>query len=245
MRDLEPVELLDLAFEGTTPHGFLRVPLQDEPPPLVLLLPGADSTKEELFEPGEHLLARGLAVAAFDGPGQGLVSFAMTLRPDYEVAVSAMLDALLGRGDLDGGRVAVAGISYGGLFACRAAATDSRVRAVAAISSWYSTSRRLAGFDRLPRAGVLHFMGPDAERVLDEMTLADVAERVRSRCCRSAARRTEHPRQLRPRRSPRLVAGSVTTVVDEDGVPVCNNIWYKARPLAADWLSETLQALPR
>lgn len=159
--------------------GFLRIPLRGEPPPLVLLLPGADSTKEELLELGEHPLARERAVAAFDGPGQGLVSFEMMLRPDHEVAVRAMLDALVGRSDLDGGRVAVAGISYGGLFACRAVASDSRIRAVASISSWYATAGRIAGLDRLSRAGVLHSMGPDAEAVLEEMTLVDVAEQVR------------------------------------------------------------------
>lgn len=36
------------------------------------------------------------------------------------------------------------------------------------------------------------------------------------------------------------MSGPVTTVIFEDGVHVCNNIWYKARPLAADWLVETL-----
>lgn len=174
-----PMELLEVPFEGALLRGYVRVPPGVTSPPLVLLLPGADSTKEELFDLGEHMLARGLAIAAFDGPGQGLVSFEMKLRPDYEVAVAAMLDALSGRSDVDRSRVAVAGISYGGLFGCRAAAFDERIRAVVSISSWYTPAGRFASLDRLSRAGVLHYMGEDAESVLPAMTLADVASRVR------------------------------------------------------------------
>ena len=33
--------------------------------------------------------------------------------------------------------------------------------------------------------------------------------------------------------------GPVTNVVFDDGVHILNNIWYKARPLVADWLAET------
>ena len=34
--------------------------------------------------------------------------------------------------------------------------------------------------------------------------------------------------------------GPVTNVVFEDGVHILNNIYYKARPLVADWLAEAL-----
>ncbi|MHB1987793.1 MAG: alpha/beta hydrolase family protein [Acidimicrobiales bacterium] len=235
-----PMELIDVPFEGVQLHGYLRVPPCTEPPPLVLLLPGADSTKEELFNLGEHMVSRGLAVAAFDGPGQGLVSFEMKLRPDYEIAVSAMLDSLVDRPDIDGERVAVAGISYGGLFACRAAAFDERVRAVVSMSSWYSPAGRFAHLDRLSRTGVLHYMGEDAESVLATMTLAGVADRVRVPLLQIYG--AEDPAS--PPSEAAKVAGEVTgpeqTIVFEDGVHVCNNIWYKARPLAADWLCEQL-----
>ena len=98
--------------------------------------------KEELFNLADHIVARGLAAAAFDGPGQGMVSFGAKLRPDQEVAVQAIIDALAARPDLDGRRVGIAGISYGGLFAIRTAAMDDRVRAVVAMSSWYTPAGR-------------------------------------------------------------------------------------------------------
>src|SRR5919201_4448059 len=50
-----------------------RVPQLDEdrPPPLVLLLPGLDSTKEEFLAWEDVFLARGFATLSLDGPGQG------------------------------------------------------------------------------------------------------------------------------------------------------------------------------
>ncbi len=239
-----PMTMIEVDFEGVRLRGYLRVPHAPEPPPLVLLLPGADSTKEELFDLAEHMVARGLAVAAFDGPGQGLVSFEMKLRPDYELAVHAMLDTLLARGDIDPGRVAVAGISYGGLFACRAAAFDERIRAVVSMSSWYSPAGRFAHLDRLSRAGVLHSMGPDAEAVLAEITLAGVAAQVRVPVLQIYGAKDPASPPAEAERVAAELGGPVTTVVFDDGVHVCNNIWYEARPLAADWLAETLQAAP-
>src|ERR1035438_1592929 len=129
-----PMEILTVPFRDMMLNGYLRIPPGVARPPVVLLLPGADSTKEELYQLGEYVVARGLAFAAFDGPGQGSVSFEGKLGPDYELAVQVIIDALAGRADLDPGRLAVGGISYGGLFAIRAAAIDDRVRAVVSLS---------------------------------------------------------------------------------------------------------------
>ena len=42
-------------------------------------------------------LERGMATASLDGPGQGESGYDLPIRPDYEVAVAALLDALDGR----------------------------------------------------------------------------------------------------------------------------------------------------
>ena len=55
----------------TAGDSYLRVPDQAGRPPIVLLLPGADSAKEELYNLADHIVARGLAVAAFDGARPG------------------------------------------------------------------------------------------------------------------------------------------------------------------------------
>ena len=101
--------------------------------------------------------------------------------------MQAILDALAARPDLDGGRVAVGGISYGGMFAIRTAAADERVRAVFAMSTWYTPAGRFAEMDDLTRPGQYQHHGPDPAANMAAMTVAGVAGRAPCRCCRSTA----------------------------------------------------------
>jgi dienelactone hydrolase len=235
-----PMELLEVPFEGTALPGYLRRPAGSERPPLVVLVPGADSTKEELFNLTEHILAQGVATFAFDGPGHGAVSFELKLRPDYEVPIRAVIDHLHGRPDLDTSRLGLGGISYGGLFACRGAAFDERVRAVFSMSSWYTPAGRYAAQDPVSQTGLRQYMGDDPGAVQDAMTMAGAAERISVPLLQvygalDPASPPEHAYRVE-----REARGATTTVVYEDGVHVCNNVWYKARPLVARWLAENL-----
>ncbi|MFH8936403.1 alpha/beta hydrolase family protein [Streptomyces griseosporeus] len=110
--------------EGFT--GWLRGPA--DAPGTVVVVPGLDSAKEEFLDLASALLARGLAVFAMDGPGQGTLAATTTLRPDYEQVVGRVVDAL------GVARVGVVGLSLGGFFAARAAALEPRVAAAATVS---------------------------------------------------------------------------------------------------------------
>jgi 2,6-dihydroxypseudooxynicotine hydrolase len=235
-----PAQLLAVPFESMTLNGYLRVPAGAGRPPVVLLLPGGDSTKEELYNLGDHIVARGLACAAFDGPGQGMVSTVAKLRPDYEVAVAAMIDSLQQRDDVDAARLAVGGISYGGLFGIRTAASDDRVRAVVAISSWYTPAGRFARMEPLTRTGQYQHLGADPASVMDSITLAGLAGHAKVPLLQVYG---GLDRESPPSHGDRIAAeygGPVTTVVYPDGVHVVNNVWYQARPMVADWLAQTL-----
>ena len=98
----------------------------------MILFGGLDTTKEDAFEFSRYFLQRGVATFAFDGPGQGEVFEHMNARMDFERVVGAVLDRLGDRADLDSGRFGVVGRSTGGHWACRAAALEPRIRAVAA-----------------------------------------------------------------------------------------------------------------
>ena len=235
-----PMEILGVPFGGLTLPGYLRLPAGVQRPPVVLLLPGADSAKEELFNLADHIVARGLAVAAFDGPGQGMLSFDSKLRPDQEVAVRAILDALTARPDVDGGRAGVGGISYGGLFAIRTAAVDDRVRAVFTMSSWYTPAGRFAEMDDLTRPGQFQHHGPDPAANMAAMTLAGVAARARAPLLQLYGGHDPGSPPVHGERIAAEYGGPVTTVIYPDGVHILNNLWYQARPLVADWLAETL-----
>lgn len=235
-----PMEILTVPFEGMTLNGYLRVPAGASRPPVVLLLPGADSTKEELYNLGDYIVVRGLAFAAFDGPGQGMVSFEGKLRPDYEVAVRAIIDSLAARGDLDASRLAVGGISYGGLFAIRAAAADERIRAVVSISSWYTPAGRFETMEPLSRAGQYQHLGPDPAAVMESITLAGAASRATVPLLQVYGGLDPASPPSQAEKIASEYGGPVTTVVYDDGVHIVNNIWYKARPMVADWLAQAI-----
>ncbi|QES51856.1 alpha/beta hydrolase [Streptomyces venezuelae] len=110
--------------EGFT--GWLRGP--SDAPGTVIVVPGLDSAKEEFLDLVSALLARGLAVFAMDGPGQGVLAATTTFTPDYERVVGRVIDALGVE------RAGLVGLSLGGYFAARAAALEPRVAAVATVS---------------------------------------------------------------------------------------------------------------
>src|SRR5690606_14987226 len=59
-KQLDPsAERLEMPFEGITMAANLRRPAGRERPPLVILLPGLDSTKEEFFNWENVFLQRG------------------------------------------------------------------------------------------------------------------------------------------------------------------------------------------
>src|SRR5581483_8717406 len=96
-RLLDPsAERVEIALDGFTMAGKLRKPAGVAKPPLVLLLPGLDSTKEEFFNWEQVFLERGLATFSLDGPGQGETGLRSSIYPDYERAVAAVLDEVDG-----------------------------------------------------------------------------------------------------------------------------------------------------
>ncbi len=237
-----PFEVVEVPFEETTLPGYLRKPRNVDRPPVVVLLPGADSTKEELYDQAEHLVRRGVAAFPFDGPGHGLVSFRLKLRPDEEVAVSAVLDHLAKRDDLDHARTGVLGISYGGLFAIRAAAVDERIRTAVSLSSWYSPAGRYATQEPLSQSGLRQYMGDNPAAVQDAISVEGHAQRVRVPVLQIyGAQDPASPRDQAERTAAEL-GGPNELVVFEEGVHVSNNVPYRSRTLAADWLAEQLGA---
>ena len=131
-------------------------------PPLVLLLPGLDSTKEEFFHWEQVFLDRGLATFSLDGPGQGEVSKTSHIWPNYEAAVTKAIDALEQRG-FD--NVGAAGVSLGGYYAPRAAAYEKRLRAVVGIGGPFTFGEC---WEQMP--------GPTRDTVMHHTGAADLEE---------------------------------------------------------------------
>jgi pimeloyl-ACP methyl ester carboxylesterase len=236
-RHLDPgAKRVEVPFEGETLVGNLR-----QPPgagPLVLLLPGLDSTKEEFFNWEEVFLARGLATFSFDGPGQGESGFATHIRPDYEAAVSAALDVLAWDGP-----VGACGVSLGGYYAPRAAAREPRVRAVAGVSGAFNFGECWDGLPPLTREAFAHHSGAEDEEDARSKALELDLAPVIAELDRPALMVTGKLDRIIPWEQTKRIADEAPNgqfVLYEEGNHVCNNIPYKYRPLVADWLAKEL-----
>jgi len=133
-------------------YWLLLPPAHRRPPgplPTVLLCNGLDSmTEVEPLSLAEAFLERGFAAVLFDGPGQGINLGQQPLREDMERVVAGLLQQLRNQAFVDGGRMAFAGISYGGYIALRVAqALGREFRCVVNLSGGPS----IAAFDQLPR----------------------------------------------------------------------------------------------
>ena len=244
-RLLDPrAERVEVPFEGGTMVSNLRRPAGVARPPLVLLLPGLDSTKEEFFHWENVFLARGMATLSLDGPGQGETGYHTVIHPDYEVAPAAMLDHLTGRGDLDLGRVGVVGVSLGGYYAPRTAAFEPRIKAVCAIGGPYDFGEFFAERPAISRETFLHHSGTDtleaAQAVASRLSLEGVAERIAQPFLVIFGKLD----RLVPYQQAERVAAEAPNaelIMYPDGNHVCNNLPYKYRPLAGDWMAERLR----
>ncbi|MUL85211.1 MULTISPECIES: S9 family peptidase [unclassified Mycolicibacterium] len=127
-------ERIAIPYQDTTLPGYLYlVDDSGRPRPTVIFNGGYDSTLEESYVAlAAAALARGYNVLAFDGPGQGaaLREQGLTLRPDWEAALTPVVDFALTRPEIAPGAIAVFGYSLGGYLVARAAAFENRLAAV-------------------------------------------------------------------------------------------------------------------
>lgn len=241
-----PGRRIEVPFGTGRLVGVLRVPPATTPPPVVLLVSGLDSTKEEVDAYGEHLLARGIATFAFDGPGQGEAEYDLPMRHDFEAPVGAVIDALAGEVDVDSERVGIYGVSLGGHYVVRAAAFEPRLRACASISGSYRVLDSWAGRPKANRLAYqvrAHLESEAAtEEFLLDYDLAGVAARV---TCPTYVVGGTADRLTPPSAAERIaaeVAGPVVLDVVEGGNHVVNNMPYRYRPQVADWFADLLRA---
>jgi pimeloyl-ACP methyl ester carboxylesterase len=228
---------------GKVVANLRRPPAGAGPAPLVVLIPGLDSTKEEFYLWETVFLRRGMATLSIDGPGQGETGFRMTIRADYEVGVAAILDAVTGFEGLDLKRVGAAGVSLGGYYVVRAAAFEPRLKAVAGVSGPYDMAARWDSMPSLTRETFTHHSGAaddaEARERAAELSLAGVAELVRQPCLVVTGKLD----RIVPWEQTKRIADEVPHsewVLYDDGTHVCNNVPFKYRPLVADWMRDRL-----
>ncbi len=237
-------ERLEIPFEGHVIPGHLRRPRDARRPALVLLVPGLDSSKEELFAIEEEFLWRGMATLTIDGPGQSENSVHFAIRPNWETVVTPLIDHLeqqdLG---VDLRRIGLMGISMGAIYGPRAAAHEKRVRAVVGLAGPYNLGDCWDALNPLTKGGYLFYTKSvdeaEAKRKAYTLNLEGVLDKVTQPLLVIHGARD---RLFPPAQAERIAheAPNATLVMYPDGNHVCNNIPYKYRPLMADWLKERL-----
>lgn len=127
-----PLEVVRIPFEGREIVGYLQLPRAARAPvPVIVAIGGLDSRKEDLAERFAPLLADGIGSFTFDMPGTGEAP--IKIEPGAERMFSVAIDALVARPEVDSGRLALYGGSFGGYWACKLAVTErARLRGVVA-----------------------------------------------------------------------------------------------------------------
>jgi 2,6-dihydroxypseudooxynicotine hydrolase len=235
---LDPsAERLEFELPPSRMVAILRRPAAVSRPPLVILVPGLDSTKEEFQTWEEVFLARGLATLSLDGPGQGEGGYGgAAMRADYEAAVGGTLNSLEGRDDLDLARVGLIGVSLGGYYVARAAAYEPRVRAVVSLGGPFDVAECWEGLPPMTREKArFHLGGGDPAA----FTLRDAVRRIRQPLLVVFGRRD---RLFPPEQAERLAAEAPRgeLVMYEAGNHACTNVFARHTPMEADWLRTQL-----
>jgi 2,6-dihydroxypseudooxynicotine hydrolase len=237
-------ERLEVPFENAALFGYLRRPVGADKPPLVLLLPGLDSTKEEFFYWEEVFLKRGMATLSMEGPGQGECGYLMHISPNYERAVTAMLDSLDRRKDLDMNRIGMAGVSLGGFYSERAAAFEPRIKAVAGNCGPFNWAECWLHLPQLSKDAFIFHSGArdetEAMKKGEELTLDGAAQKIKQPLLVIHGKKDRLVPWEQATKIVKAVGKNAELAMFEDGNHVCNNIPFIYRPLTGDWLREKL-----
>jgi 2,6-dihydroxypseudooxynicotine hydrolase len=241
-----PGRRVEIPFEGSQLVGVLRQPAGPGPHPVMIMIPGLDSAKEELRSTEELFLERGIATLSVDGPGQGEAEYDLAIRGDWEVPGAAIIDHLVTETGLDPDRIGVWGVSLGGYYAPRVASGDDRVKACVALAGPYSFADDWDGRPILTREAFrVRSKSPDLEtarRRAGELTMEGRAGMIK---CPLLAVIGKLDRLIPWQHAQRLVeeaGGDSQLLLLDQGNHGCANLAPFHRQVTADWAAEQLDA---
>jgi dipeptidyl aminopeptidase/acylaminoacyl peptidase len=237
---------IEIPFEGSRLVGVLRRPDGAGPHPVVIMVPGLDSTKEEFRSTEALFLERGLATFSVDGPGQGEAEYDLPIRGDWEVPGQAIVDAVAAQPGIDPERIGVWGVSLGGYYAPRLASGVEQVRACVALAGPFNFGEC---WDQLPpltrTAFTARSFSTDQEagrKAALQLDLTHAAGKIRVPLLVVAGKKD---RLIPWQHAERLVAeaaGPTELIMLEDGNHGNMNVAAQHRYKTADWMARRLEA---
>ena len=240
-----PAILVEVPYGTTILPAYLRLPETVQAAPAVIMVPGLDSTKEELQATAGYFLARGMATLAVDGPGQGEAEYELPMEPGYEKVAAAAVDCLQTIQDIDSDRIGLFGVSLGGYYAARAAAYEKRLKAVVALAGAY---RFDLDWDQLPPQTRATFQARSGAASAEEarakaaaFTLEEAAAHIDTPLLVvGGGRDTIIPAYHQERLAEEVKSAEL--VIYPDGSHGVTNRAFESRSRMADWLAVKLTA---
>jgi len=110
-----PLEVVRIPFEGKEIVGYLRLPPNVRPAPLLIGISGLDTRKEDVAATSDSFMRRGIGLLALDMPGTGQAPLKVDV--GAERMYSRALDYLQTRAEVDAKRIVVRGQSWSGYWA--------------------------------------------------------------------------------------------------------------------------------
>ncbi|MCH8861109.1 MAG: alpha/beta fold hydrolase, partial [Proteobacteria bacterium] len=127
-----PLQVVEVPYRGGNIVGYLHMPKNATTPPLVIWTNGIDTHKADAYQRIQPFLERGMAVLAFDSPGTG-EGAEWPATPESGAMYTAVYEYMTRDKRIDASRIGLLGISFGGHYAARMAATEPRFKAVVAM----------------------------------------------------------------------------------------------------------------
>ncbi|MGE5334662.1 MAG: alpha/beta hydrolase family protein [Nitrososphaerota archaeon] len=238
-----PAERVEIPYGAIQMAALLRLPPGVGRPPVVIMLPGLDSTKEEIQTTADYFLRRGLATLAVDGPGQGETEALLHIEPAYEHASQAVMNWVNSNDSLDHNRVGVFGVSLGGYYAVRTAAFVPGVKAAVDLAGLYSMAEHWDERPPMTRATFTRRSGASNETEGREraqaLTLAGATQHVRCPLLVvHGTRDTIVPFSDAERIHAEIPSSELAAF--EGSNHGCTDRVFASRSLMADWLAERL-----
>ncbi|HUW78595.1 MAG TPA: alpha/beta fold hydrolase [Candidatus Nanopelagicaceae bacterium] len=237
-----PAERIEIPFDGDNIYGVLRLPDRAGPHPLVIMVPGLDSTKEEFRSTEALFLERGLATLSVDGPGQGEAEYGLKIRPDWEIPGRAIVDAMSSRNEIDGLRIAVWGVSLGGYYAPRFASGDERIKACVSLCGPYNFGENWDALPALTRDTFTVRSGAVNQKQGKEIALT-LSMEGRSLTCPTLVVAGKLDRIIPWQQAERLNqenSRNSELLLLERGNHGCANVLAEHRYRTADWMADQL-----
>jgi 2,6-dihydroxypseudooxynicotine hydrolase len=243
-----PGRRVEMPFEGSRLVGILRLPRAGSsgaPSPVVVLLPGLDSTKEELRSTEATFLDRGLATLTVDGPGQGEAEYDLPIRGDWSPVAETLWTTLGELPEIDRSRLGIWGVSLGGYYAPRvAAALGERATACVSLAGPFNFGECWPGLPQLTRDTFRVRSGAatdeEAREIAHTLGMESAAADLVAPLLIVFGRRDRLIPWEQALRLRDAVAGPVELLMLEEGNHGCANVAPWHRPRTADWLAARL-----